>query len=54
MCRDALRRIHQELEYLVDLLESGHPDQRGIRYAIEDWILEEVLIMIHKEEENVR
>lgn len=33
----------RELAALSGLLESGHPDQRGIKQAIEDWIMEDAM-----------
>ena len=34
-------RAKRELANLQMLLESGHPDQRGIKQGIEDWIVQD-------------
>jgi len=42
---DPLARVCRELADLERLWTSGHPDRRGIRLAISDWMMEEVLLM---------
>lgn len=39
-----IRRTREEQKELVALLESGHPDQRGLMQAIDDWFWAEMLI----------
>jgi len=41
----ALRRVRRELADLERLWKSGHADRRGIKLAISDWMMEEVLLM---------
>jgi len=38
-----LRSALAEQRAAADLLLSGHQDQRGLRQAVEDWVMEEVL-----------
>lgn len=44
----ALARGRRELADLEALWRSGHPDKRGIRLAISDWMLEEAILLDEK------
>ena len=39
-----IQRAREEQVKLVALLQSGHPDRRGIELAICDWFWEEMLV----------
>jgi hypothetical protein len=36
-------REKKELEQLSLMQQSGHPDQEGLKRAIEDWIVEDAM-----------
>ncbi len=40
-----LEAIRAEQRAARDLLHAGHPDQRGLRLALNDWFAEEMLLL---------
>lgn len=40
----ALQRVLSEQAAAAKLLHAGHPDQRGLKQASEDWLMEEALL----------
>lgn len=42
---DELQQIRDEQLRALALLRAGHPEQRGLRLALNDWFLEEMLYL---------
>jgi hypothetical protein len=44
-----IQRCREEQIQLASLLLAGHPQQHGLRMAVTDWFLEELLLEVEKE-----
>lgn len=42
---DELAQIRNEQRQALALLHGGHPEQRGLRLALNDWFAEEILML---------
>lgn len=43
--QDNLERVRAEIESAHRLFIEGHPDRSGLMRAMEDWLIEELLIL---------